>query len=97
MYRSLIRAIGKHPGRKFRKGADERVPDGCAEIGPELGAYLVGSISVQDRAWLVRHLESCEQCRDELAGLAALPGLLHRAPGDSPPDLAGPGSGSGSG
>ena len=88
MCRSLIRAIGKHPGRKVRNEADQRAPDGCAEIGPELGAYLVGSISARDRARLVRHLESCEGCRDELAGLAALPGLLHRVSGDA--DIAAP-------
>jgi predicted lipoprotein with Yx(FWY)xxD motif len=28
----------------------------------------------------VRHLASCERCRDEVAGLAALPGLLRRLP-----------------
>jgi predicted anti-sigma-YlaC factor YlaD len=27
---------------------------------------------------VVRHLASCERCRDELAGLAGLPGLLSR-------------------
>lgn len=58
--------------------------DSCDRLRPELGAYLVGAISVQDRAKLVRHLASCERCRDELAGLAALPGLLHRAPGEPP-------------
>jgi len=91
MYRSLMRAIGRHPGRKFRNEADERALDDCAEIGPELGAYLVGSISARDRARLVRHLQSCERCRDELAGLAALPGLLHRVSGEVPPDIDEPG------
>lgn len=95
MCRSLIRAIGRHPGRRFRKEAEERASDCCAEIGLELGAYLVGSISARDRARLVRHLESCERCRDELAGLAALPGLLHRVSGDplsgtAPAEPAGP-------
>jgi predicted lipoprotein with Yx(FWY)xxD motif len=33
-----------------------------------------------DRAALVRHLASCERCRDELAGLAALPAVLRRLP-----------------
>lgn len=54
--------------------------DGCAQIRTELGAYIVGAISPRDRAVLVRHLESCDHCRDELAGLAALPGLLRRVP-----------------
>jgi anti-sigma factor RsiW len=53
--------------------------DSCPEIRPELGAYLLGAISPQDRARLVRHLASCRACRDELAALAALPGLLRRA------------------
>jgi hypothetical protein len=29
---------------------------------------------------LTRHLASCEQCREELADLAGLPGLLRRPP-----------------
>jgi anti-sigma factor RsiW len=53
--------------------------DNCAQIRLELGAYLVGAISPADRATLVRHLASCQRCRDELADLAGLPGLLRRA------------------
>lgn len=52
----------------------------CAGIRPHLGVYVTGAIGPADRAALVRHLASCEQCRDELAGLAALPGLLRRLP-----------------
>ena len=52
----------------------------CAAIRPELGVYVTGAIGPADRAALVRHLASCERCRDELAGLAALPGLLRRLP-----------------
>lgn len=71
--------------------------DGCAQIRTELGAYIVGAISASDRAVLVRHLESCDHCRDELAGLAALPGLLRRVPVAPPAELpdapaAGPGA-----
>ncbi len=54
--------------------------DSCPEFRPELGAYLLGAISPQDRARLVRHLASCPACRDELAALGTLPGLLRRAP-----------------
>jgi anti-sigma factor RsiW len=57
---------------------DDIAAEGCPRIRTELGAYLVGAISTRDREPLVRHLGSCERCRDELAGLAALPGLLHR-------------------
>jgi predicted lipoprotein with Yx(FWY)xxD motif len=52
----------------------------CAGIRPQLGVYVTGAIAPADRAAVVRHLASCERCRDELAGLAALPGLLHRLP-----------------
>jgi anti-sigma factor RsiW len=75
-------AAARLPARARRGKADERAMDSCAEIRPELGAYLTGAICPRDRARLVRHLRSCEQCRDELASLAALPGLLRRVPAD---------------
>jgi len=50
----------------------------CAGIRPELGVYVTGAIAPADRAALVRHLASCERCREELSGLAALPGLLRK-------------------
>jgi len=65
--------------------------DDCAQTQIELGAYLVGAISPEDRARLVRHIASCERCRDELAGLAGLPGLLRRVPPDARPDRGEPG------
>lgn len=40
--------------------------------------YLTGSIAPADRSVVLRHLASCEWCREELAGLAGLPGLLRR-------------------
>jgi len=40
--------------------------------------YLTGAIAPADRATVVRHLNACEDCRAELAGLAALPALLRR-------------------
>ena len=52
----------------------------CASIRPQLGVYVTGSIAPADRAVVVRHLTSCERCRDELAGLAALPAMLRRLP-----------------
>jgi predicted lipoprotein with Yx(FWY)xxD motif len=52
----------------------------CAGIRHQLGVYVTGAIAPADRAALVRHLASCQRCRDELAGLAALPGLLRRTP-----------------
>jgi predicted lipoprotein with Yx(FWY)xxD motif len=53
---------------------------GCAEIRPELGVYLLGAIAPPDRARVVGHLVSCPRCREELAGMAALPALLRRQP-----------------
>jgi predicted anti-sigma-YlaC factor YlaD len=43
-----------------------------------LGVYVTGAIAPADRPVVLRHLASCERCRDELAGLAGLPGLLRR-------------------
>lgn len=66
----------------------------CAQVREELGVYLVGAIGPGDRARVKGHLASCERCRNELAGLAGLPGMLrriaadeaapHEAPGGSP-------------
>src|SRR5215469_17180273 len=84
---SLSRLSRKLQGRADPMRADA-VPDApvdvCAGLCPDLGTYLVGAISPRDRAILVRHLAGCERCRDELAGLAALPGLLRRAPKPDP-------------
>jgi predicted lipoprotein with Yx(FWY)xxD motif len=52
----------------------------CAAIRPQLGVYLTGAIAPADRVVVVRHLAACASCRAELAGLAALPGLLRRPP-----------------
>jgi predicted lipoprotein with Yx(FWY)xxD motif len=52
----------------------------CAGIRVQLGIYVFGAIPPADRAPVVQHLANCPNCRDELAGLAALPGLLLRPP-----------------
>ena len=52
----------------------------CDDVRPLLGVYVTGAIGPDDRAVFTRHLASCQECRDELAGLAALPGLLRRPP-----------------
>ena len=52
----------------------------CADIRVQLGIYVFGAITPPDRATVVRHLATCPNCRDELVGLAALPGLLLRPP-----------------
>ncbi|HZR54900.1 MAG TPA: zf-HC2 domain-containing protein [Streptosporangiaceae bacterium] len=56
--------------------------DECTSVRNELGVYLVGAITPADRARVARHLPCCERCRDEVAGLAALPGLLRRQPAE---------------
>ena len=50
----------------------------CADIRMQLGVYVFGAITPADRVLVVRHLTACPRCRDELVGLAALPGLLLR-------------------
>jgi hypothetical protein len=57
-------------------------PDECARIRTELGVHVIGAIEPADRARVDRHLASCPRCRDELAMLAGLPGLLHRVAAD---------------
>lgn len=54
-------------------GADE-----CAQIRTELGVYVLGAIEPGERAKVDEHLVSCARCREELAGLAGLPGLLRK-------------------
>lgn len=43
-----------------------------------LGAYVLGALDPTERAAVDSHLSSCAACRDELAELAAMPGLLSR-------------------
>ena len=43
-----------------------------------LGAYVLGALDPRERADMDAHLSGCEACREELAGLAAMPGLLGR-------------------
>jgi hypothetical protein len=50
----------------------------CHDATVALGAYLVGALDPRERADLDQHLSHCPACRDELAALAPLPGLLSR-------------------
>ena len=52
----------------------------CPSVRRELGVYLLGAIDPAGRASVDQHLRSCTRCREELAGLAALPALLQRVP-----------------
>ncbi|HEY5395835.1 MAG TPA: zf-HC2 domain-containing protein [Trebonia sp.] len=50
----------------------------CPEARVSLGVYVLGAIDPAERALVEAHLATCRDCRDELAGLAALPALLAR-------------------
>lgn len=60
----------------------------CGEMTTALGAYLVGALDATDRMELEAHLAHCPACRDELASLAPLPGLMSRLTAEEV--LAGP-------
>ena len=50
----------------------------CTDARPSLGVYVLGAIDPAERALVDAHLLTCQDCRDELAGLAGLPALLAR-------------------
>ena len=52
----------------------------CAQARNALGVYLLGAIEPGERAQVEDHLVSCPRCREELAALAGLPGLLRKVP-----------------
>jgi hypothetical protein len=52
----------------------------CRQIRQLLGVYVVGAIDPSERVIVDSHLDSCPECRTELAGLAGLPALLGRVP-----------------
>jgi anti-sigma-K factor RskA len=53
---------------------------GCGDIRQSLGVYVVGAIDPAERAIVDAHLSTCQDCREDLAGLAGLPALLGRVP-----------------
>jgi hypothetical protein len=50
----------------------------CADARISLGVYVLGAIDPAERALVDAHVAACQDCRDELAGLAGLPALLAR-------------------
>ena len=50
------------------------------ELHELLGAYVLGGLDDADRARFEDHLQQCGMCRDELADLESLPGLLAAVP-----------------
>ena len=69
-----------------------RMIDGCQERRTDMGAYVVGALEPAERATFEAHLPGCQGCRNELASLAGLPGMLGRLspeevePGSPPPE-----------
>lgn len=61
----------------------------CAVVRQELGVYVLGALGPADRSVVELHLASCPRCREELAGLAALPALLRKVPAASAAILGG--------
>jgi hypothetical protein len=64
-------------------------------LGLSLGAYALGSLTGREREDVAAHLRDCLQCRDELAGMAGVVGLLHRlsVPSETAPDSLPPQAG----
>ena len=56
----------------------DAVSDGRDPARTARGAYLLGALDPADRAEFETHLAGCPACREELADLAGLPGLLGR-------------------
>lgn len=48
------------------------------EFAHDDGAYVLGALAPADRAAYERHLAGCASCRDAVAEIAVLPGLLGR-------------------
>ncbi len=54
----------------------------CTDARPSLGVYVLGAIDPAERTLVDAHLATCQECRDELAGLAGIPALLSRVSAD---------------
>lgn len=63
----------------------------CRNFRELLGVYVVGAIEPSERSMLDAHLNHCYGCREEFAGLAVLPAMLHRIPVAEAEEIALPG------
>ena len=61
----------------------------CAEIHPNLGAYVLGGLESEEEAEVERHLTFCPSCQDELKEFEEVSQALKAAPplADPPPYL----------
>jgi anti-sigma factor RsiW len=60
----------------------------CQEARIALGVYVLGAIDPDERAAVDDHLDTCPQCRAELAEFMELPGLLALVPSEEAIALA---------
>jgi anti-sigma-K factor RskA len=56
----------------------------------EAGVYVLGALAPAERSAYERHLATCRECRNEVAELAVLPGLLGRLDADSAASIGRP-------
>ena len=56
----------------------------------EAGAYVLGALSPAERSAYERHIAACVTCRNEVAELAGLPGLLGRLDADTAASIGQP-------
>jgi hypothetical protein len=60
----------------------------CQEARIALGVYVLGAIDPGERAGVDEHLDTCEECRAELAEFMELPSLLAMVPAEEAIALA---------
>jgi hypothetical protein len=66
-------AMGTDPANPGRQD-----PQDCERWRFESGVYVLGALSPAERRAFEEHLRRCQPCRDDLASVAGLPGLLAR-------------------
>jgi hypothetical protein len=64
------------------RDADERYAPGDDAFRDWDAAYVLGSLSPEDRRAFEEHLRTCDSCRAAVTELAGLPGLLRMVPAD---------------